>query len=622
MFQKFDDPEGSAASAERLVALRAELSRTGLHGFIVPRADEHQGEYVPAAAERLAWLTGFTGSAGTAVVLTDKAALFVDGRYTVQARRQTDPELFEIVFTGQTTPAAWLRDAFADSAAEPAEIGYDPWLMTRAQVERFDKALAGRRATLVPVEENPLDAVWTGRPAPPDAKVVLHPTILAGHTAARKIADLQESLAEKDVDAAVLTDPASIAWTFNIRGGDVPHTPYALAFAILRRTEKPALFVDSAKLSNAVRAELEEIADIRPIADFSAALESLGAAEIRTLYDPASAAEAVALAIERTGGTVVDGDDPARLPKAIKTEAELVGSRAAHFRDGAAVAKFLYWLHTEGPSGALTEIAIAKKLEALRAAAGRLDGMDLQDISFDTIAGAGPNGAIVHYRVTERTDRSWQPGELLLVDSGAQFCDGTTDITRTVLAGVADIEDLTIYRDRFTRVLKGHIAIATACFPAGTTGAQLDALARSALWRAGLDYDHGTGHGVGAFLSVHEGPQRIAKTGHTELRPGMIISNEPGYYAEDRFGIRIENLVAVREAGPVPGGDRDMLSLETLTLAPIARNLIAIHLLTPVEIAWLDLYHARVFAALSGWPDLTGAERNWLAGACRPVGGS
>ncbi len=609
-------PPTPTKGAERAAALRAKLKEIALDGFIVPRADEHQGEYVPKSSERLAWLTGFTGSAGTAVVLADKAAIFVDGRYTLQVREQVDASVFEPVAVMETSVADWLKA----NVAKGAKIGYDPWLMTRAQVRQIAKGLDAVGAELVAVEENPLDAVWPDRPEPPVAAVSEQPEALAGKPVEEKIAEASKIVAEKRADAAILTDPASIAWLFNIRGGDLAHTPSPLAFAALHAEGRPELFIDGRKLSNAVRDRLEAFADVREARDFSARLAALGKEKLKVLYDPQGSAEAVARLVEAAGGTIVEGADPVALPKAKKNAAELQGARTAHLRDGVAMLRFLRFIETAQP-GSLTEIDAAKKLEALRVEAAEEDGVPLADLSFDSISSTGPNAAINHYRVTERTNRRLESGELYLIDSGGQYRDGTTDITRTVLIGEPSRERLDLFRDRFTLVLKGHIAIASARFPKGTTGAQLDPFARRALWQAGLDFDHGTGHGVGAYLSVHEGPQRIAKTGHTPLEPGMIISNEPGYYRAGDFGIRIENLVVVREAEPVPGGDRPMHSFETITLSPIDRRLIDPLLMTPAEIAWLDAYHARVFGALSGWPTLSAEDRAWLEAACRPIVG-
>jgi Xaa-Pro aminopeptidase len=617
MFQSYDDNRDPSRGAERIAALHGVLKEAGLDGFIVPRADEHQGEYVPACAERLAWLTGFSGSAGTAVILAEKAAIFIDGRYALQVRDEVDTSVIEPVSVIETPPSKWL----AEHAPENARIGFDPWLMTRAQIRRIRKALARKNAELVPVDANPVDAIWSDRPAPPRAAITEQPVSLAGRDAPDKLTELARLLAEKDVDAAVLTDPASIAWTFNIRGKDVPHTPLALSFAVLRRDGRPQLFIDTRKLSNAIRAGLAEIADLETPGHFAAALAALGEAKARILYDPNGSAEAVAAAIEAAGGTIVEGADPVALPKARKNAAELAGARAAHIRDGAAMLRFLYWLERRAPAGGLTEIDAAKKLESFRKSTAKVDGSTLEDVSFDTISSTGPNAAINHYRVSERTNRTIAPGDLYLVDSGGQYRDGTTDITRTILIGEPIGDRLDLYRDRYTRVLKGHIAIARLRFPKATSGAQIDALARAALWSTGLDFDHGTGHGVGAFLAVHEGPQRIAKTGHTPLEAGMIVSNEPGFYVAGDFGIRIENLIVVSQAEPVPGGCRDMLSFETITLAPIEKRLINSRLLSAVETAWLDLYHQRVFASLSGWPGLTGPERAFLADACRPLAG-
>jgi Xaa-Pro aminopeptidase len=616
MFQTFSESADPTKGAERAAILRAKLKELSLDGFIVPRADEHQGEYVPKSAERLAWLTGFSGSAGTAVVLGDKAAIFVDGRYTLQVRNQVDTAVFEPVAVHEIPVADWLKA----NAMEGERIGYDPWLMTRSQVRQIAKALEGAGAELVPLEANPLDAVWRDRPEPPVAAVTLQPEELAGRPTAEKIPDIARQIAEKRADAAVLTDPASIAWLFNIRGGDVPRTPLALSFALVHASGRPELFVDGRKLSNAVRDTLEDFADVREARAFSARLRELGQAGRKVLVDANGSAEAVARAVEEPGGTVVEGSDPVALPKARKNAVELAGARAAHLRDGVAVLRFLRWLE-ENAAGTLSEIDAARRLEQFRVDTAAESEIPLADLSFETISSTGPNGAINHYRVTEATNRRLENGELYLVDSGAQYRDGTTDITRTLPVGEATPERLDLYRDRYTRVLKGHIAIASARFPKGATGAQLDTLARAALWQAGLDFDHGTGHGVGAYLSVHEGPQRIAKTGNTPLEPGMILSNEPGYYSPGDFGIRIENLVVVREAEPVPGGDRPMLSFETITLAPIDRRLILTRLMSPAEIAWLDTYHLRVYGALSGWPTLTGDERAWLAAACRPLVG-
>src|SRR5687767_112462 len=529
MFQNFSETGDPSKGAERAAALRGKLKELSLDGFVVPRSDEHQGEYVPKSAERLAWLTGFTGSAGTAVLLADKAAVLVDGRYILQARDQVDGAVFEPISSVEKPLHDWLKA----NASQGWRIGYDPWLMTRAQVRQIAKGLEAAGAELVPVEENPVDAVWRDRPQPPLAAVSEQPEALAGKPAGDKIAEVARAIGDKRADAAILTDPASIAWLFNIRGADVPHTPLPLSFAVVPAEGRPELFIDGRKLSNAIRDSLETVADVREARDFSARLGELGKAKRKVLYDQHGSADAVARLVEAAGGTIVEGADPAALPKARKTQAELQGSRTAHLRDGVAMLRFLRFI-AESPAGSLTEIDAAKKLEELRTRVAAEGDVPLADISFDTISSTGPNAAINHYRVTERTDRRLESGDLYLVDSGAQYRDGTTDITRTLLIGEPSRARLDLYRDRFTRVLKGHIAIATARFPKGTTGAQLDALARVALWQAGLDFDHGTGPGVGSYLSVHEGPQRLSKIGTVPLEPGMILSNEPGYYKRGR----------------------------------------------------------------------------------------
>jgi Xaa-Pro aminopeptidase len=601
-----DTHSASLSTPEKLKGLRDSLAVLGLTGFLVPHGDEHQSEYPPPSSERLAWLTGFTGSAGFAIVLKDAAAIFVDGRYTLQAAAQVDP-VFAREHLIENPPSKWL----AGHAKSGGRIGYDPWLLTLADVRRFTDAAKSAGAELVPVEANPIDALWLDRPAPPLGAVALHPASLAGEEAAAKIARLQSLVAAKNADAAVLTQPDSIAWLLNIRGADVAHNPTALAFAVLPAAGRPALFIDGRKLSNSVRTALASLAEIEAPASLAAGLAALGGK--RVLLDPQATADAIRKMIADAGGTIVEGQDPVALPKARKNETELAGMRRAHLRDGAAMVRFLRWLD-EAPPGTVDEIAAAERLRAFRAEAAAKDGMELVDLSFDTISGAGPNGAIVHYRVTPETNRRLESGSLYLVDSGAQYRDGTTDITRTVAVGAPSAE----MRERFTLVLKGHIAIATARFPVGASGAQLDTLARIALWKAGCDYDHGTGHGVGAFLSVHEGPARISKMGSVPLEAGMVLSNEPGYYKAGAYGIRTENLVIVTPPAAIPGGDRDMLGFETLTLCPIDRRLVDIALLTADEIAWFDAYHAWVKASLT--PLLDAANRDWLTAATTPLG--
>ncbi|HZL41377.1 MAG TPA: aminopeptidase P family protein [Pseudolabrys sp.] len=601
-FQSFDDSREGAAAPARLAALRAELKRRGLDGFVVPRADRQQNEYLPASEERLAWLTGFAGSAGAAIVLAERAALFVDGRYTVQAKAQVDTKLFSIEHLVDTPPDQWLENNLKSGA----RVGYDPWLHTSEGVEKLKKACATTSAELVAIDSNPIDTLWTNRPAPPSGKVTLRDLKLAGESAADKLKRIQAELKKLRTDTLVVSDPQNVAWAFNIRGADVTHTPLALAFAVIPREGKPALYVDGGKLESKTRNALEEIAAVSAPDALERDVTQLKDKFVR--LDSASAADALTRLVSGGGGKPMRGADPIALMKAVKNHAEIAGSRAAHTRDGEAVARFLAWLDGEAPKGKLNEIAAVEALESFRRDSGLL-----KDISFPTIAGSGPNGAIVHYRVTRATNRTLGTNELFLVDSGAQYEDGTTDITRTVAIGAPSDE----MRDRFTRVLKGHIAIASAVFPEGTSGAQLDPLARTALWQAGLDFDHGTGHGVGSYLSVHEGPARISKLGTVALRRGMILSNEPGYYKTGAYGIRIENLVLVTPAPEPAGGEKPLNAFETLTLAPIDRRLIDKRLLTAKERNWIDSYHAHVQEVLS--PLLDEKTRAWLDAAARPL---
>jgi len=601
-FQTFEDASERAASAARVASLRAELERRGLTGFVVPRADRQQNEYLPASEERLAWLTGFTGSAGAAVVLADTAAVFVDGRYTVQADAQVDRDVFAIAHLVETPPSQWLTQ----NAKAGDRIGYDPWLHTSESVERLKQAAADAGAELVAVDGNPIDALWRARPAPPSGPVTLRDIKLAGESAADKLKRVRGELEKARADALVVSDPQNVAWTFNIRGSDIAHTPLALAFALIPREGRPRLYVEPKKLDNATRHALEDIADVRTPDDLTRDLAALRDKSVR--LDQASAADALSKIVGENGGKPVRAADPITLMKAVKNHAEIAGTRAAHLRDGAAVTRFLAWLDREAPKGTLTEIDAVAALESFRRDTGLL-----KDVSFPTIAGAGPNGAIVHYRVTRETNRRLGMNELFLIDSGAQYEDGTTDITRTVAVGTPSEE----MRDRFTRVLKGHIAIATAVYPENTSGAQLDTLARVALWQAGLDFDHGTGHGVGSYLSVHEGPARISKLGHVALRRGMILSNEPGYYKTAAYGIRIENLVLVIAAPEPAGAEKPLNAFETLTLAPIDRRLVDTAMLTAKERHWLDSYHGRVHETIA--PLVEGDTRKWLAQATRPV---
>ncbi len=602
-FQTFEDRGERSAGAPRIAALRAELARRGLDGFIVPRGDRYQNEYVPPCAERLAWLTGFTGSAGVAIVLADRAVIFVDGRYQVQAAEEVDRAVFAVEHLIERPPPAWIEA----NLAAGKKLGYSPWLHTVDGAERLATACAAGGASLVAVPGNPIDAIWTSRPQPPLGAVVLHDPRYAGTEAREKIARVRAELQKLAADTLVISDPQAVCWLLNIRGSDIPHTPVALAFAVLPKDGRPALYIDPRKLSDDVHHRLEEVTALRAPPDFERDLAALGDQGRAVRLDPTVCADAIARLVTDHGGSIVRGADPIALLKAVKNESEIAGARAAQQRDGAAVTRFLAWFDREAPTGRLTEIDAVEALETFRRETGLL-----KDVSFPTIAGAGPDGAVVHYRVTRRSNRRIAMGELFLIDSGGQYADGTTDITRTVAVGTPGDGA----RKNFTLVLKGHIAIARAVFPDGTTGAQLDTLARQFLWRAGLDFDHGTGHGVGSYLSVHEGPARIAKLGGTPLKRGMILSNEPGYYRTGAYGIRIENLVLVTEAAEVPGAEKPLNTFETLTLAPIDRRLVEPALLKDEEIAWLDGYHARVRAALS--PLVDAPARDWLIAATEP----
>ncbi len=592
--------EGAAPEA-RLAALRAELARRGLCGFIVPRTDAHLGEYVPPHDERLRWLTGFAGSAGLAIVFEDRAAIFVDGRYTIQVQGEVNVDSIEPRHLTDQPPREWI----ADKIKPGGKLGYDPWLHSQKAVDAFRAAAKKAGAELAPQPDNPVDAVWPDQPPPPLAPIVPHKLEFTGKPAAEKRAEIGAALSKAGCDAAVLSAPDSIAWLLNIRGGDVPRAPMPLSFAIAHDSGAVDLFVDSRKLAPGLGEHLGNGVSVNDIGMFSGALEALAGKTVRA--DPASTAAHI---FDRLGeATISRGGDPCALPKACKNAVEIAGAKAAHGRDGAALTRFLAWLAETAPKGALGEFEAAEKLAALRFE----DGL-IRDLSFDTISGAGPNGAIVHYRVSPRSSRNLQPGELYLLDSGAQYLDGTTDVTRTIAIGAPSAE----MKDRFTRVLKGHIALATARFPEGTTGAQLDTLARRALWDSGLDFDHGTGHGVGSYLSVHEGPHRISKAPSTvALQAGMIVSNEPGYYKTGAYGIRIENLVTVVPCAALAAAERKMLEFETLTLAPIDRELVEVALLTAPEIAWLDAYHARVRANIA--PQVDPATAAWLDRATRPL---
>ncbi|HEX9167472.1 MAG TPA: aminopeptidase P family protein [Roseiarcus sp.] len=600
-FQSFVELGDPSHGSARVSALRAELAKRGIAGFIVPRADEHQNEYVPPSAERLRWLTGFAGSAGIAVVLEHVAALFVDGRYTAQVKTQADGSVFEFRHVVDEPATEWI----AQKLKRGDKLGYDPHLHTPDVVARFSAACERADAGLVAVDSNPIDAIWVDRPPPPLGPISAHAMRFAGESVGAKIARARKALAP--ADGLLISDPHNLAWLFNIRGSDVSYTPLPLGWAYLPREGRPVVFVDGRKLTAASRQSLSRQVDIQEPGVLGRFIDDLGRRGRRVAFDSATAPAALTQMIERAGGKADMRADPISLMKAVKNPVELAGARSAHVRDGAAMACFLAWFATEAPRGRLTEIDAVKALETFRR-----ESPALKDISFPTIAGSGPNSAIPHYRVSEATNRKIGRG-IFLIDSGAQYEDGTTDITRTIAVG----RPTSLMRDRFTLVLKGHIAVARAVFPAGTTGAQIDALARASLWRAGLDFDHGSGHGVGSYLSVHEGPQRLAKTGATAVAPGMIVSNEPGYYASGAFGIRIENLVAV-ETRMIAGGERPMLGFETLTLAPIDLTLVEPKLLDATEIGWLNSYHARVRKTLA--PLVDTPTRQWLTRATRRLG--
>ena len=603
MFQTFSAPSSPADAADRVRRLRVLMTKANIDVLLVPRADEHQGEYVPPSAERLKWLTGFSGSAGLAAIGTRSAALFVDGRYTVQARTESDPRLFELPGLARTKLTPWLSEKLPAGAI----VGFDPWVHTGGEIERLAAQLKAKGIKLKPTARNLVDRVWgRSRPRAPEGPVVLHAVKYAGRPAADKIADLQKRLKDERQDAVLLTLPDSIAWLFNIRGSDVAHNPVALAFAIVPAHGKAELFLAPSRFAKDARSEIEGLARLSPPARLPDRIKALKASPKRVRLDPETAAAWFIAALGPR--SVVRAQDPCIAAKAVKNAAEIRGARAAHVRDGAAVTRFLAWLDRVQAEGTLDEIGAVEALERFRR-----EAKELEDISFDTISGSGANGAIVHYRVNESTNRRLAAGELFLIDSGAQYRDGTTDITRTIAVGMPTAE----MRERFTLVLKGHIAIATARFPKGTRGIDLDPFARRALWQRGLDYDHGTGHGVGSFLSVHEGPQSISRAGMAQLEPGMILSNEPGYYKEGAYGIRIENLVLVLPAERLPGSDRETMSFETLTLAPIDRRLVVRELLSRDEIAWLDAYHARVLSVIG--PEVDADARAWLEAATAPI---
>nr|WP_317893411.1 aminopeptidase P family protein [uncultured Sphingomonas sp.] len=596
------------AYSERLATLRTRLAQEGLDGFVVPLTDEHMSEYVGGYAQRLAWLTGFQGSAGTAVVLAGEAAMFTDGRYTLQVREQVDGADWTYAQVPQESIAGWL----AGHAPQGGRIGYDPWLHTREWVERTAAALAPRGGTLVPVAANPIDALWVDRPEPSDAPLAVQPDTLAGRSAADKRAEIADWLRAQGADALVLSALDSVAWTFNVRGTDVTHTPVALSYALVAEDGTAELFVSPDKVGDDVHRHLGNAVRVRDKAEFASALRNLSGK--RVAVDPERAVAAIFDALDAGGATLLPMRDPVVLAKAIKNPAEIAGHHAAQARDAAALVRFLKWFEETAPAGTLTELDVVARLHDFRAETGVL-----KDESFETISATGAHGASPHYKVTDESNAPILPGQLFLIDSGGQYADGTTDITRVMPVTEPTAE----MRDRFTRVLKGHIAVATAIFPDGTTGAQIDAFARRPLWEAGLDFAHGTGHGIGAYLSVHEGPQRIAQPTYPgggplePLRAGMLLSNEPGYYKAGEYGIRIENLMLVVEHTPA-GGDATMLAFQTTSFVPIERRLIEPALLNPDERAWLDAYHAETLRRAA--PLLDADTRAWLEEKCAPIG--
>jgi Xaa-Pro aminopeptidase len=609
MFQSFETTAEPQFGGERVVKLREKMTALGIDGFLVPRADEYQGEYVPASAERMSWLTGFTGSAGVVLIMADQAIVFVDGRYTTQLKEQVDGNVFIGGDLIGEPPHKWL----AAHAPDGFRLGVDPWLHTSAEVTKLQKALAAKNGSVVFLAANPLDQIWSDRPAEPMGKVTIQYDAQAGVLATDKIKAIAEGLPAAGATSVVLTDPSSVAWAFNIRGADVPHTPHPLARAIIHTDGRAEIFLDEKKTGIEQRAYLGQMAEQLPPSDFINRLKLAASNGGAILLDPDLAPYVLSGLIEEAGGKVVAGDDPVKIPRATKNWAELEGSAKAHLQDGAAMVEYLHWLDSQEPA-TITEIDAVKALEAARVRVGERMQNPLKDVSFDTISGAGENAAIIHYRVTTTTNRRFKPGEMFLVDSGGQYINGTTDITRTVAIGEVPDEQ----KRFFTLVLKGMIAISTARFPKGTRGVDLDPLARIALWKSGADYGHGTGHGVGSYLSVHEGPQRISRAAMQELLPGMILSNEPGYYRPGSFGIRIENLVYVEEAEMIEGGDRPMLGFETLTYCPIDRRLILTNLLTDEELRWLNDYHAETRDKLL--PLIEDTEvRTWLKRATAPL---
>ena len=605
MYQSFDEASAPAAGGDRIEAFLRELKARRLKGFLVPHTDQHQNEFLPPSEERLQWLTGFTGSAGVAIVTHNGSALFVDGRYILQAPKQVDTDIFEVLQVPKAKPSSWIKETLVRGNA----VGYDPTLHTINEIDRLTKTLGAAGIRLTPVKDNPIDKLWGAeRPKPSNAEIFAQPLEFSGKRAGEKIMQVQMALVDDGHDAVLLTAPDSICWLFNIRGGDIKHTPVALAFAIVPARGRPTLFIDPAKVGDNIRGQLRPYTDIATPADLDGALKKLAEDKAKVRLDPESVSMRFAQVLQGGGAKFVSGDDPCTLPKAIKTEAEIEGARAAHRRDGAAMARFLAWLDEVAETGRVDEVSAAIKLEDFRRQTGQL-----KDISFDTISASGPHGAVVHYRATNASKRVLDKNSLFLIDSGGQYADGTTDVTRTIAVGKPTAE----MRRHYSLVLKAHIAIAAARFPKDTRGQDLDPFARRPLWDAGLDFDHGTGHGVGSYLSVHEGPQRLSRLGTVELEPGMILSNEPGYYREDAYGIRLENLILVTPLEKIEGGERKMMGFETLTLVPFDRRLIDPKQFSPAELSWLNAYHAEVRREIE--PLILSDDRPWLRHATAPI---
>lgn len=586
----------------RLASVRTCLEEHGIDGVIVPITNAFQGEYSPACDQRLQWLTGFTGSNGMAIVLRSKAAFFTDGRYTLQAQQEVGDEEYALFNMADVSAPKWLKE----QVQQGAQIGYDGWLHTQKQLKAFQESAQEAGFSLKSIE-NIIDPLWTDRPEPPAASVRIQAEQYTGKSSAEKRQELANELKKQRLDAVILSAGDSICWLLNIRGSDIPHTPFLLAYAIAYKDASVDLFYAPEAFDASLRTHLGEDIRIRPFTELTSVLEAFTGQKV--MLDPARVSYRFFELLKAAHAETVEANDPCQLRKSIKNEVELHGARKAHIRDGVAVSKFLHWFDTKGSQGQYTELDAVAQLTGYRAE----DGL-FQETSFETISGYGPNGAIIHYRVSEESNLTIEPGSLYLVDSGGQYLDGTTDITRTLPVG----DTTQTQKEHFTRVLKGMIQLSLAQFPKGTTGIQLDVLARQALWQVGLDYNHGTGHGIGSYLSVHEGPQGISTRGtSTALEPGMLISNEPGYYLEGSYGIRIENVIAVTEKGHLQEGGKLFYGFETLTLAPIHQSLIDATLLTSKEKNWLNTYHQRVYDTLA--PLLDEEVKTWLQKATQPL---